>query len=115
VDPHLLRTFIAVTDSGSFSAAASRLGYTQSAVSQQIALLEADLGTALLHRRPVSVTEAGERLLEHAGPILMRLDAAPGITGVALSWPPLVHRTELVRGSSAGPAASAAADAMARV
>jgi DNA-binding transcriptional LysR family regulator len=76
MDPHLLRTFMAVAGDGSFSAAASRLGYTQSAVSQQIAALEADLGTTLLHRRPVSVTEAGARLLEHAGPILLRLDAA---------------------------------------
>jgi len=76
VDPHLLRTFMAVADLGSFSLAAGRLGYTQSAVSQQIAALEADLGTALLHRRPVTVTEAGARLLEHAAPILLRLDAA---------------------------------------
>jgi DNA-binding transcriptional LysR family regulator len=76
MDPHLLRTFMTVADLGSFSLAASRLGYTQSAVSQQIAALEADLGTALLHRRPVTVTEAGARLLEHAGPILLRLDAA---------------------------------------
>src|SRR5215471_2664821 len=67
---------MAVADLGSFSLAAGRLGYTQSAVSQQIAALEADLGTALLHRRPVTVTEAGARLLEHAAPILLRLDAA---------------------------------------
>ena len=76
MDPHLLRTFMAVADLGSFSLAARRLGYTQSAVSQQIAALEADLGTALLRRRPVTVTEAGARLLEHAAPILLRLDAA---------------------------------------
>jgi DNA-binding transcriptional LysR family regulator len=76
MDPHLLRTFMAVADLGSFSLAASRLGYTQSAVSQQIAALEADLGTVLLRRRPVAVTEAGARLLEHAGPILLRLEAA---------------------------------------
>jgi DNA-binding transcriptional LysR family regulator len=76
MDPHLLRTFVAVAGRGSFSAAAAQLGYTQSAVSQQIAALETDLGTALLHRRPVTPTQAGERLLEHAGPILLRLDAA---------------------------------------
>jgi len=76
VDPHLLRTFVAVTAQGSFSAAAAELGYTQSAVSQHIATLEHDLGTALLHRRPVTPTPAGERLLEHAAPILLRLDAA---------------------------------------
>jgi len=76
MDPHLLRTFVAVVEHGSFSAAADQLGYTQSAVSQHIAALEHDLGTALLHRRPVGPTPAGERLLEHAAPILLRLDAA---------------------------------------
>ncbi|GIG93194.1 LysR family transcriptional regulator [Plantactinospora endophytica] len=76
MDPHLLRTFVVVADHRSFSAAARQLGYTQSAVSQHIAALESDLGVPLLHRRPVAPTEAGERLLEHAGPILLRLDAA---------------------------------------
>ncbi|MFJ6139027.1 LysR family transcriptional regulator [Kitasatospora sp. NPDC092286] len=76
MDPHLLRTFVTVTRLGSFSEAARELGYTQSAVSQQITVLEADLGVALLNRRPVGPTEAGGRLLEHAGPLLVRLDAA---------------------------------------
>jgi DNA-binding transcriptional LysR family regulator len=76
MDPHLLRTFLAVADSGSFSAAAQQLGYTQSAVSQHIATLEADLGAALLTRRPVALTEAGRRLREHASLILVRLAAA---------------------------------------
>ncbi|MEU4409140.1 LysR family transcriptional regulator [Streptosporangium sp. NPDC023963] len=76
MDPHLLRTFVTVADRRSFSAAATELGYTQSAVSQQIAALEADLGSALLHRRPVAPTRAGERLLEHAGPLLLRHRAA---------------------------------------
>lgn len=76
VDPHLLRTFTAVARCGSFSQAATELGYTQSAVSQHIAALEHDLGTTLLRRRPVAPTEAGARLLEHAGPLLLRLDAA---------------------------------------
>ena len=74
--PHLLRTFVTVAGTGSFSAAAQQLGYTQSAVSQQIAALESDLGATLLHRRPVAPTDAGARLLEHAGPILLRLSAA---------------------------------------
>jgi DNA-binding transcriptional LysR family regulator len=76
VEAQLLRTFVAVTRHGSFSAAAAELGYTQAAVSQQIAALENDLKTRLLTRRPVTPTEAGARLLEHAGPILLRLDAA---------------------------------------
>lgn len=76
MDPHLLRTFTAVARLGSFSAAARELGYTQSAVSQHIAALEADLGVELLGRRPVAPTEAGTRLLDHAGPLLTRLAAA---------------------------------------
>ncbi|MEV4575708.1 LysR family transcriptional regulator [Nonomuraea jabiensis] len=76
MDPHLLTTFVSVARHGSFSAAAAELGYTQSAVSQQIAALEADLGLPLLLRRPVEPTEAGRRLLEHAGPLLLRLRAA---------------------------------------
>src|SRR5580704_8954298 len=78
VDPHLLRTFVAVSRRGSFSAAARDLGYTQAAVSQQIATLEADLKVALLTRRPVRPTEAGDRLLEHAARAdVARLAAAP--------------------------------------
>ncbi|MFD3451437.1 LysR family transcriptional regulator [Streptomyces sp. NPDC058691] len=76
MDPHLLRTFTEVVRCASFSAAARELGYTQSAVSQHIAALEADLGVELLRRRPVAPTEAGARLLEHAGPLLLRLAAA---------------------------------------
>lgn len=76
MDPHLLRTYVTVARLGSFSAAARELGYTQSAVSQHIAALEHDLGMPLLGRRPVTPTRAGERLLEHAGSLLLRLDAA---------------------------------------
>ncbi len=76
VEVQLLRTFVAVARLGSFSAAARELGYTQAAVSQQVAALENDLKTRLLRRRPVEPTEAGARLLEHAEPILLRLDAA---------------------------------------
>ncbi|MEV0617463.1 LysR family transcriptional regulator [Nonomuraea sp. NPDC050404] len=76
MDPHLLTTFVTVARHGSFSAAAAELGYTQSAISQQIAALESDLGLPLLRRRPVEPTPAGRRLLEHAGPLLLRLRAA---------------------------------------
>jgi DNA-binding transcriptional LysR family regulator len=76
VEAQLLRTFVTVAKLGSFSAAAAELGYTQAAVSQQIAALENDLKTQLLNRRPVTPTETGARLLEHAEPILLRLDAA---------------------------------------
>ncbi|MEU5581892.1 LysR family transcriptional regulator [Streptomyces huasconensis] len=76
MDPHLLRTYVTVARLASFSEAARELGYTQSAVSQHIAALEQDLGAALLTRRPVAPTPAGTRLLEHASPLLLRLDAA---------------------------------------
>jgi DNA-binding transcriptional LysR family regulator len=63
---------------GSFSAAANALSYTQSAVSQQIAALEAEAGMTLLERHPrgVSLTAAGQTLVGHAEGILARLDAA---------------------------------------
>ncbi|MDO3704231.1 LysR family transcriptional regulator [Micromonospora sp. C28SCA-DRY-2] len=76
MDPHLLRTFTVVARLRSFSAAAVELGYTQSAVSQHVAALEADLGVRLLDRRPVTPTVAGTRLLAYAEPILLRLAAA---------------------------------------
>ncbi|WP_353945377.1 LysR family transcriptional regulator [Streptomyces sp. HUAS MG91] len=76
MDPHLLRTYVTVARLASFSEAARELGYTQSAVSQHIAALEQDLGAPLLTRRPVLPTPAGDRLLEHAGPLLLRLEAA---------------------------------------
>jgi DNA-binding transcriptional LysR family regulator len=87
VDPHLLRTFLVVVETGSFSAAARRLTYTQSAVSQQVAALEADLGAPLLTRRPVALTPAGERLRRHAALILVRLEAARADVTRALAPP----------------------------
>jgi DNA-binding transcriptional LysR family regulator len=60
----------AIVDTGSFAAAARALGYSQPAISQQIAALERASGVRLLDRpvgtRRVSLTEAGERLLRHA-------------------------------------------------
>jgi len=70
----------AVAETGSFGRAAARLGYTQSAVSQQIAALERIVGQRLIERpggpRPVSPTEAGTVLLRHADGIAARLNAA---------------------------------------
>ncbi|MCU1386859.1 MAG: LysR family transcriptional regulator [Ilumatobacteraceae bacterium] len=71
-----LRSFAAVARTGSFTQAATDLGYTQSAVSQHVAALEQSVGQSLLHRRPVRLTPAGRRLLEHADHILLRLDVA---------------------------------------
>src|SRR5580698_2877321 len=71
-----LRALLAVVRSGSFTAAARELGYTQPAISQQVAALELDVGQPLVQRRPVRATPAGERLAEHAARILLRLDVA---------------------------------------
>jgi molybdate transport repressor ModE-like protein len=70
----------AVANQGSFGRAAERLGYTQSAISQQIATLERIVGEKLVERpggpRAVSLTEAGHLLLRHADSIVARLQAA---------------------------------------
>ena len=70
----------AVAQTSSFSQAATRLGYAQSAISQQISTLERAVGHRLIERpggpRSVSLTEAGKVLLEHAGHIIARLAAA---------------------------------------
>src|SRR5438067_9481954 len=69
-----------VAETGSFSRAASRLGYTQSAISQQVAALERSMGSRLLERpngtQKVTLTRAGARLLEHAEEIVARMSAA---------------------------------------
>ncbi|MFL5838735.1 MAG: LysR family transcriptional regulator [Solirubrobacteraceae bacterium] len=71
-----LRAFALVLDLGSISAAASVLGYTQSAVSQQLAALEREVGAALVDRsqRPLRATRAGASLR----PQVERLLAALG-------------------------------------
>ena len=58
-----ISTFLRVAEAGSFSAAARQTGIKQSAVSQQIAALEDELGVVLLHRttRTMKLTEQGER------------------------------------------------------
>jgi DNA-binding transcriptional LysR family regulator len=73
-----LRVLKEVAYRGSFSAAAEALSYTQSAVSQQIATLEAETGMALLERHPrgVTLTAAGQTLVGHAEGILARLESA---------------------------------------
>src|SRR5260221_10264636 len=70
----------AIAEEGSFGRAAKRLGYTQSAISQQIAGLERIVGQRLIERpggpRPISLTESGRLLLTHADGIAARLQAA---------------------------------------
>jgi DNA-binding transcriptional LysR family regulator len=73
-----LRVLREVAERGSFSAAAVATGYTQSAVSRQVAALEAAAGRALFERRRdgVRLTEAGRMLLRRAARALDELDAA---------------------------------------
>jgi DNA-binding transcriptional LysR family regulator len=68
----------AVAAEGSIAAAARRLQYTRSAVSQQLSALEAEAGTALVERagNRITLTPAGRNLVEHAERIVVELRAA---------------------------------------
>lgn len=76
MDLGALDAFVAIADTGSFSAAGERLFLTQPAVSKRIAALEAQLGRRLFDRvgREVALTEAGLALLPRARRILAELD-----------------------------------------
>jgi DNA-binding transcriptional LysR family regulator len=71
----LLHRFAAL---GSIAAVAAATGYSASAVSQQLAVLEREAGVALLERtaRSATLTEAGHRLAAHAGTVLDAVEAA---------------------------------------
>jgi DNA-binding transcriptional LysR family regulator len=77
-DVQRLRAFALVLDLGSISGAASVLGYTQSAVSQQLAALEREVGTGLVDRsqRPLRATRAGELLRPQVERVLAALGGA---------------------------------------
>lgn len=80
LDPRRVLTFREVAHLGSFSRAAAALNLTQPAVSQQVAALERQLGARLLDRGPggLTLTPAGELLLEHADVVSDRLELASG-------------------------------------
>jgi len=66
-DPDALECLAAIVEEGGFERAAARLSITQSAVSQRLRALEAQVGTVLLVRsRPVKPTSAGRLLIKHA-------------------------------------------------
>jgi DNA-binding transcriptional LysR family regulator len=73
-----LRAFIAIVETGTFTAGAGRVHVTQAAISMQIRQLESEIGTPLFVRAPrrVLLTQAGEMLLERARRILREHDAA---------------------------------------
>jgi DNA-binding transcriptional LysR family regulator len=76
LDSRRLKVLCEVARHGSFSAAADSLGYTQPAISRQIATLEAEVGTTLVRRVPKGavLTDAGRLLVDRAEAILARLD-----------------------------------------
>lgn len=71
-----LQTFVQAAKFQSFSRAATKLGYSQSAVTVQIRLLEKELGTRLFDRmgKQVELTASGRNFLEHANIILYEVD-----------------------------------------
>jgi DNA-binding transcriptional LysR family regulator len=78
LDFRQLRSLQVLASTGSFTAVAQELGYTQPAVSQQIRSLERTVGASLVIRagKTVRLTEAGEALARHAGAILSGMTAA---------------------------------------
>ena len=78
LDLHRLRLLRELEARHTVRAAAEALGYTTSAVSQQLAVLEREAGTALLERvgRNVQLTEAGRVLVRHAQVLLDAVEAA---------------------------------------
>ncbi|MEY9997131.1 DNA-binding transcriptional LysR family regulator [Streptomyces sp. V4I8] len=93
-----LRVFRAVAEQGTFTAAAASLGYTQSAVSRQIAAIERAAGAELIERRRegVRLTAAGQLVMRRATVVLDEIDATArelsGLPGqaatVRLGWLP---------------------------
>lgn len=78
-----IRCFVAVVETGSFTAAGQRLGLSNKLVGKYVAGLEARLGRPLLYRttRAVSLTPAGEDYLPHARKILAALEEAEDAMG----------------------------------
>ncbi|AWB47571.1 LysR family transcriptional regulator [Gemmobacter aquarius] len=89
VDTAVLRTFLALAETGSFSRAGVMVGRSQSAVSEQIRKLEELFGRTLIERttRSVRLTAEGEHLMAHARAMVAQADAmlarfrAPDIAG----------------------------------
>ncbi len=78
LDSDLLRTFVAIADTGNFTHAAEVVGRTQSAISMQVKRLEDTVGEALFERgsRGVALTRKGEQFLPNARRIVSLLDEA---------------------------------------
>jgi DNA-binding transcriptional LysR family regulator len=107
VELRALRVFMEVAAARSMSLASAKLGMTQSAVSQAVRKLEADLGVALVERgrRPVTLTTAGLMLERRAEPLLRDAAALPQALRDAGDVPAQQIRLGLVDtfASTAGP------------
>jgi DNA-binding transcriptional LysR family regulator len=103
IDVDALIAFAAVIDTGSFSAAAGRLGQTPSGVSRTMSRLEAQLGMTLMHRttRRLDLTEEGSWLLGRARKVLAELEDTEAQVAARRSQP-----SGLVRVNAATPALS---------
>jgi DNA-binding transcriptional LysR family regulator len=120
MDIRQLKAFVAIAESGTFTAGAVRVHVTQAAISMQIRQLETETRAQLFIRAPrrVILTEAGEKLLERAYTILREHDAAleelAALTGAhrgrmrigsasaMVSADPLPHILRELRGTHAG-------------
>jgi DNA-binding transcriptional LysR family regulator len=73
-----IQAFVTVVDTGSFTAAADRLGSAKSAISRRVSALEERLGVQLLHRttRVLNLTETGRSFYDHGTRILADLEEA---------------------------------------
>lgn len=80
IDPDLLRTYLAIVETGSYGAAARQVNKTQSTVSAQMKRLEEVLGVPLFEKdgRRNAVTDAGHKLIEYARSIVRLNDEAIG-------------------------------------
>jgi LysR family transcriptional regulator (chromosome initiation inhibitor) len=86
-DPDALECLAAIIEEGGFERAAQRLSITQSAVSQRLRALEAQVGTVLIVRsRPLKATSAGQLLLKHTKMLrLLRADLEKDLKELAPS------------------------------
>lgn len=89
IRPSFLKTFLAVAHHRNVTRAATDIHLAQSSVSDQIQLLESELGTSLFirSRRGLDLTPAGEVLLQYAGDILALMDEAQAAVEAAVGQP----------------------------
>ncbi|WP_339781688.1 LysR family transcriptional regulator [uncultured Thalassospira sp.] len=89
-----IRSLIAIAETGSFTAAAHRMGITQSAMSQAMAGLEENLAVKLLVRQSggVCLTAFGERVLDHARRAMTHLNAIQTEAAIEAGQPPMSLR-----------------------